>query len=74
MRKDELLTGFLYEKDGETYIKVKKQHIKKITQLKLVKEENYKTQFNLVYYDFKDKKGYYAQIIETKPLLDAFSD
>ena len=42
--------------------------------LKLVKEFNYKTQFNLVYYDFKDKVGYYAQMIETQPLLDVFSD
>ena len=66
MKKDDILTGFTYTKDDELYIKVKSQHIKKLNKIKFEKEENYKTHLNLVYYDFKDKKGYYATMYDTE--------
>ena len=66
MKKDELITSFTYEKDNELYIKVKSQHIKQLKKTKFEKEENYKTHLNLVYYDFKDKKGYYASMYDTE--------
>ena len=72
MLKQELLTGFFYEKDGQVYIKVKKQNIKKINKLKFEKEQQYGTNLNLVYYDFKEKQGYYATIYDTK-IIDAFN-
>ena len=72
MLKEELLTGFFYEKEGQIYIKVKKQHIKKINKLKFEKEKQYNSDLNLVYYDFKDKQGYYASICHTQ-IIDAFN-
>ena len=75
MKKDELLTGFYYEKEDELYIKVKSQHIKKLKKINFEKEDNYKTHLNLVYYDFRDKKGYYTSMYETKEVKsDVFSD
>ena len=68
MEKDNLLTGFTYEKENELYIKVKNQHIKKLKKINFEKEENYKTHLNMVYYDFKDKQGYYATMIDTKEI------
>ena len=68
MEKDNLLTGFTYEKENELYIKVKSQHIKKLKKINFEKEENYKTHLNMVYYDFKDKQGYYATMIDTKEI------
>ena len=65
MIKDNLTTGFTYEKEGELYIKVKKQHIKKFSKFKFDKDKVYKTQLNLAYYDYKDKQGYYASMYET---------
>ena len=65
MLKDELTTGFFYEKEGDSYIKVKKQHIKKFNKFKFEKDKVYKTHLNLVYYDYKDKTGYYATMLET---------
>lgn len=75
MKKDELLTGFYYENYDELYIKVKSQHIKKLKTIDFEKEDNYKTHLNLVYYDFRDKKGYYTSMYETKEVKsDVFSD
>ena len=75
MKKDELLTGFYYEKEDELYIKVKSQHIEKLKKIDFEKEDNYKTHLNLVYNDFRDKKGYYASMYETKEVKsDVFSD
>ena len=68
MEKDNLLTGFTYEKDNELYIKVKSQHIKKLKKINFEKEEHYKTHLNLVYYDFKERNGYYATMIDTKEI------
>ena len=65
MLKDNLTTGFFYEKDGNLYIKVKKQHIKKYSKFKFGKDKVYKTQLNLVYYDYKEKQGYYASMYDT---------
>ena len=73
MKKENLTLGFTYEKDNNLYIKVKKQHIKKINKIKFEKGENYKTHLNLVYYDYKEKQGFYASLIETTELkTDAF--
>ena len=68
MEKDNLLTGFTYTKDDELYIKVKSQHIKKLNKINFKKEENYKTHLNLVYYDFKEKIGFYASMHDTKEI------
>ena len=38
MIKDNLPTGFTYEKEGELYIKVKKQHIKKFNKFNFDKD------------------------------------
>ena len=57
--------GFTYEKEGDLFIKVKKQHIKKFNKLKFEKEKVYKTNLNLVYYDYKDKQGYYGNMYDT---------
>ena len=65
MKKENLTIGFTYEKEGDLFIKVKKQHIKKFNKLKFEKEKVYKTHLNLVYYDYKDKQGYYATMIDT---------
>ena len=66
MKKDDILTGFTYTKDDELYIKVKSQHIKKLNKIKFEKEESYKTNLNLVYYNFNDKIGYYASMYDTE--------
>ena len=73
MEKDNLLSGFCYEKEKELYIKVKSQHIKGITKINFEKDENYKTHLNLVHYDFKEKQGFYATMNYTKEVKsDAF--
>ena len=74
MEKDNLTIGFTYTKDNELYIKVKQQHIKKLKKLNLEKENMYKTNLNLTYYDYKDKQGYYTTMIDTKEVKsdDAF--
>ena len=68
-KKDNLITNFSYEKDDELFIKVKKQHIKTTTKVKFEKEQCYESHLNLVYYDYKDKTGYYATMIDPKQLL-----
>ena len=65
MKKENLTIGFFYEKEGDSYIKIKKQHIKKFNKIKFEKEKVYKTHLNLVYYDYKEKQGYYATMIDT---------
>ena len=73
MEKENLTMGFTYTKDNELYIKVKQQHIKKLKKLNLEKENMYKTNLNLTYYDYKDKQGYYTVMIDTKEVKsDAF--
>ena len=73
MEKDNLTTGFTYTKDNELYIKVEQQHIKKLKKLNLEKENMYKTNLNLTYYDYKDKQGFYTVMIDTKEVKsDAF--
>ena len=73
MKKENLTIGFFYEKEGDSYIKVKKQHIKKFNKIKFEKEKVYKTHLNLVYYDYKEKQGYYATMTETtEESSDAF--
>ena len=73
MEKDNLTTGFTYTKDNELYIKVKQQHIKQLKKLNLEKENMYKTNLNLTYYDYKDKQGFYTVMIDTKEVKsDAF--
>ena len=66
--------GFTYTKDNELYIKVKRQHIKKLNKLTLEKENMYKTNLNLTYYDYKDKQGFFTTMIDTKEVKsdDAF--
>ena len=70
LAKDEIGHNWLYEKDDDTYIKVKKQHIKFIGKFRLEKDRVYKTHLNLKYYDYKDKKGYFAQMFETYVVSD----
>ena len=65
MKKENLTMGFTYEKDNVLYIKVKKQHIKKFTKFKFEEDNTYKTHLNLVYYDYKEKQGYYCTMIDT---------
>ena len=65
MKKENLTMGFTYEKDDNLFIKLKKQHIKKFNKFKFEKGNIYKTHLNLVYYDYKEKQGYYATIHET---------
>ena len=74
MEKENLTSGFTYTKDNELYIKVKQQHIKKLKKLNLEKENMYKTNLNLTYYDYKDKQGYFTTMIDTKEVKsdDAF--
>ena len=73
MEKENLTMGFTYTKDNELYIKVKQQHIKKLKKLNLEKENMYKTNLNLTYYDYKDKQGFYTVMIDTKEVKsDAF--
>ena len=74
MEKESLTMGFTYTKDNELYIKVKQQHIKKLNKLNLEKENMYKTNLNLTYYDYKDKQGFYTTMIDTKEVQsdDAF--
>ena len=73
MKKENLTIGFFYEKEGDSFIKVKKQHIKKFNKIKFEKEKVYKTHLNLVYYDYKEKQGYYATMIDTtEESSDAF--
>jgi hypothetical protein len=74
MEKDNLTIGFTNTKDNELYIKVKQQHIKKLNKLNLEKENMYKTNLNLTYYDYKDKQGYFTIVIDTKEVKsdDAF--
>jgi hypothetical protein len=74
MEKENLTIGFTYTKDNELYIKVKQQHIKKLKKLNLEKENMYKTNLNLTYYDYKDKQGYFTTMIDTKEVKsdDAF--
>ena len=54
------------KKETELYIKVKSRHIKQLKKINFEKDENYKTLLNLVYYDFKDKKGFYITMTDTK--------
>ena len=71
--KDNLTDGFTYKKESELYIKVKQKHIKQLKKLNLEKENMYKTNLNLTYYDYKDKQGYYTVMIDTKEVKsDAF--
>ena len=49
---------------------MKKQHIKFTGKFKLIKDRLYKTHLNLKYYDYKDKKGYFAQMFETHVFSD----
>lgn len=72
--KDNLTTGFTYTKESELYIKVKQQHIKQLKKLNFEKENVYKTNLNLVYYDYKDKQGFFTTMIDTKEVKsdDAF--
>ena len=74
MEKDNLTIGFTNTKDNELYIKVKQQHIKKLNKLNLEKENMYKTNLNLTYYDYKDKQGFFTTMIDTKEVKsdDAF--
>jgi len=65
MKKDDLTMGWTYEKDGDLYIKVKKKNIKRCNKFKFEKDDVYKTHLNLVYYDFKDKQGYYVTMTDT---------
>ena len=60
-------------KDNELYIKVKQQHIKQLKKLNFEKENVYKTNLNLIYYD-KDQQGYYTSMVDTKEVKsdDAF--
>ena len=66
MEKENLTTGFTYTKESELYIKVKQQHIKQLKKLNFEKENFYKTNLNLIYYDYKDKQGFYTTITDTK--------
>ena len=72
--KDNLTDGFTYTKESELYIKVKQKHIKQLKKLNFEKENVYKTNLNLVYYDYKDKQGYFTTMIDTKEVQsdDAF--
>ena len=72
--KDNLTDGFTYTKESELYIKVKQKHIKQLKKLNFEKENVYKTNLNLVYYDYKDKQGYFTTMIDTKEVKsdDAF--
>ena len=71
--KDNLTDGFTYKKESELYIKVKQKHIKQLKKLNLEKENMYKTNLNLTYYDYKDKQGFYTVMIDTKEVKsDAF--
>ena len=70
MEKDNLQTGFTYEKDKEVYIKVKSQHVKKLKKINFEKESIYKTNLNLVYYDYKDKQCFYASMYETNEIKE----
>ena len=73
MEKENLTMGFTYTKDNELYIKVKQQHIKQLKKLNLEKENMYKTNLDLTYYDYKDKQGFYTVMIDTKEVKsDAF--
>ena len=72
--KDNLTNGFTYTKESELYIKVKQKHIKQLKKLNFEKENVYKTNLNLTYYDYKDKQGYFTTMIDTKEVKsdDAF--
>jgi hypothetical protein len=72
--KDNLTDGFTYTKESELYIKVKQKHIKQLKKLNFEKENVYKTNLNLTYYDYKDKQGFYTTMIDTKEVQsdDAF--
>ena len=73
MKKENLTMGFTYEKDDNLFIKLKKQHIKKFNKFKFEKGNIYKTHLNLVYYDYKEKQGYYCAMNETtEEKSDAF--
>jgi hypothetical protein len=73
MKKENLIMGFTYEKDDNLFIKLKKQHIKKFNKFKFEKGNIYKTHLNLVYYDYKEKQGYYATMTDTtEEPADAF--
>ena len=74
MEKDNLTIGFTYTKESELYIKLKQKHIKQLKKLNFEKENVYKTNLNLVYYDYKDKQGYFTTMIDTKEVKsdDAF--
>ncbi len=65
MKKENLIMGFTYEKDDNLFIELKKQHIKKFNKFKFEKGNIYKTHLNLVYYDYKEKQGYYCTMNET---------
>jgi hypothetical protein len=64
--KDNLTTGFTYTKESELYIKVKQQRIKQLKKRNFGKENFYKTNLNLIYYDYKDKQGYYTTMFDAK--------
>jgi hypothetical protein len=72
--KDNLTDGFTYTKESELYIKVKQKHIKQLKKLNFEKENVYKTNLNLTYYDYKDKQGFFTTMIDTKEVKsdDAF--
>ncbi len=74
MEKENLTIGFTYTKDNELYIKVKQQHIKKLKKINLEKENMYQTNLNLVYYDYKDKQGFFTTMHDSKEVKsdDAF--
>ena len=65
MKKENLTMGFTHEKGSILYIKIKKQHIKKFTKFKFEKDKAYQNHLNFVYYDYKEKQGYYATMNET---------
>ena len=56
----------LHIQKSELYIKVKQKHIKQLKKLNFEKENVYKTNLNLVYYDYKDKQGFFTTMIDTK--------
>ena len=74
-KQEGLLTNFTYTKDDEQYIKIKKQHIKQFNKIKFIKNNTYKTDLNLVYFDYMEKQGYYGSLYNTTDAnTEVFSD
>ena len=72
MKKENLTIGWMYEKDDILYIKVKKKHIQKYNKFKFEKDKVYRTNLNFVFYDYKDKQGFYTTMTDTEEIKDEF--